>query len=58
MVMNEEETAEFAKEIDALLLPIFQALETGILEIWCWIQSIITAAANAIAPPLNWLFED
>ena len=56
--MNEEETAEFAKEIDALLLPIFQALETGILEIWCWIQSIITAAANAIAPPLNWLFED
>jgi hypothetical protein len=56
--MTDAEKAELIKEIDDALLPIFRYVEVIFLEIMCWLEKIMAAAANAVAPPLDWLFEN
>jgi hypothetical protein len=56
--MTDEEKAELAKQLYNALLPIFQIFETFWLDMVCWFEKAMAAAANATAPPLDWLFEN
>lgn len=56
--MTDEEKMDLVKEIDDALLPIFRYVEEFLLEITCWFEKSMAAAANAVAPPLDWLFEN
>jgi hypothetical protein len=56
--MTDEEKADLAKELDDALLPVFQYIQEGLLEMACWVEKLMTALANATAAPLEWLFEN
>jgi hypothetical protein len=56
--MTDEEKTELVKEIDNACAFVFRSLEDVLLEITCWLEKYMAAAANAVAPPLDWLFEN
>jgi hypothetical protein len=56
--ITDEEKADFARKLDAALLPLFQLVEATLLDMACLVEKVMTAWANAITPPLDWLFEN
>ena len=56
--MTDEEKADLAKQFNDALLPVFQYIQGCSLEMVCWVAKVMTAVANATAPPLDWLFDN
>jgi hypothetical protein len=57
--MPDGEKAEFVKQLDAALRPLYQFLEEDLLEgLQRWLELVMTEIWNAISPPLDWLFNE
>lgn len=54
---RDRKALQLMKAVDKALGPIMKDLENGILEIGRCVMIVMTALANATAPPLDWLFE-
>jgi hypothetical protein len=56
--MTEAEKTEFAKQLDEALLPMFQCIEAGLLELYRSVETIMKAFAEAADAAIKKVFEE
>ena len=56
--MTEAEKTEFAKQFDEALLPTYQCIEAGLLELWRSLEMIMKAFTEAADAAIKKVFEE